>query len=78
MDYFIQSDYLANEAVFTNRRRDASKIAGMSEIEASIDSKLRSTLLGLREEPFGFRIFKSHELGDMARRGDVQHKVGCK
>lgn len=50
----------------------------MSEIEASIDSKLRSTLLGLREEPIGFRIFKSHELGDMARRGDVQHKVGCK
>ncbi|EQC2552506.1 TPA: hypothetical protein QHT00_004558 [Enterobacter sichuanensis] len=72
MDYFIQSDYLANEAVFTNRRRDASKIVGVSEIEASINSKLRSTLLGLREEPFGFRIFKIHELSDMARRGDVQ------
>ncbi|KZP59868.1 hypothetical protein A3N40_11515 [Enterobacter cloacae subsp. dissolvens] len=78
VDAFIQSDYLSNEPVFTNRRRDASKIAGMSEIEASIDSKLRSTLPGLREEPFGFRIFKSHELSDMARRGDVQHKVGCK
>ncbi|WP_185857689.1 hypothetical protein [Enterobacter sp. WCHEn090032] len=72
MDYFIQSDYSANEPVFTNRRRDASKIVGVSEIEASINSKLRSTLLGLREEPFGFRIFKSHELSDMARRGDVQ------
>jgi hypothetical protein len=72
VDYFIQSDYLANEAVFTNRRRDASKIVGVSEIEASINSKLRSTLLGLREEPFGFRIFKIHELSDMARRGDVQ------
>lgn len=33
--------------------------------------------IGLREEPFCFRIFKSHELSDMARRGDVQHKVGC-
>jgi len=77
VDAFIQSDYLANELVFSNRRRDASKIAGMTEIEASIDSELHSTLPGLREEPFGFRIFKSHELSDIARRGDVQHKVGC-
>ncbi|WP_181382042.1 RHS repeat-associated core domain-containing protein, partial [Salmonella enterica] len=78
VDAFIQSDYLANDPVFTNRRRDASKISGMSEIEASIDRKLRSIFPGLRDEPFGFRIFKSHELSDMARRGDVQRKVGCK
>lgn len=77
VDAFIQSDYLANNPVFTNRRRDASKIAGMSEIEASIDRKLRSIFPGLREESFGFRIFKSHELSDMARHGDIQHKVGC-
>lgn len=78
VDAFIQSDYLANDPVFTNRRRDASKIAGMKEIEASIDKKIRSMFPGLRDEPFGFRIFKTHELSDMARRGDVQRIITCK
>nr|WP_234006168.1 RHS repeat-associated core domain-containing protein [Cronobacter turicensis] len=78
VDAFIQSDYLANDPVFTNRRRDASRIAGMQEIESSIDSKLRAAFPGLRDEPFGFRVFKTHELSDMARKGDVQHKISCK
>ncbi|WP_237723215.1 RHS repeat-associated core domain-containing protein, partial [Cronobacter sakazakii] len=78
VDAFIQSDYLANDPVFTNRRRDASRIAGMQEIESSIDRKLRAAFPGLRDEPFGFRVFKTHELSDMARKGDVQHKVSCK
>ena len=38
---------------------------------------LRKKFPGLREEPFGFRIFKTHELEDLARRGDVQKKIGC-
>ncbi len=78
VDAFIQSDYLANDPAFTNRRRDASRIAGMQEIESSIDSKLRAAFPGLRDEPFGFRIFKTHELSDMARKGDVQHRISCK
>lgn len=55
----------------------AGKIPGMSEIEASIDSKLREALPGLRDESFGFRIFKSHELSALAREGDVQVHLGC-
>jgi hypothetical protein len=50
----------------------------MQEIESSIDSKLRAAFPGLRDEPFGFRVFKTHELSDMARKGDVQHKLSCK
>ena len=77
VDGFIQSDYLANNQVFSNRRRDASKINGMQEIEKSIDDKLRQKFPGLREEPFGFRVFKTHELEDYSRKGDVQRKIGC-
>ncbi|MFJ7839568.1 RHS repeat domain-containing protein [Lysinibacillus sphaericus] len=77
VDGFIQSDFLANDPIFTNRRRVAGKIPGMSEIEASIDSKLREALPGLRDESFGFRIFKSHELSALAREGDVQVHLGC-
>jgi len=77
VDGFIESDYLANSDVFTNRRREASKIAGMADIEASIDRELRKVLPDndFKGENFGFRIFKTHELGDMARKGDVQVKV---
>ncbi|EDT2963562.1 hypothetical protein EL09_23950 [Salmonella enterica subsp. enterica] len=78
VDAYIKKDYLANHPVFKNRRRDAAKIAGMKEIEASIDRKLRAIFPGLRAEPFGFRIFKTHELSDLARHGDTQHNVGCK
>ncbi|MBD1229597.1 RHS repeat-associated core domain-containing protein, partial [Xenorhabdus griffiniae] len=78
VDAFIKSDYLAYNPVFDNRRRDAYKIEGMKQIEASIDKKLRAALPGLRDEPFGFRIFKSHELDELARKGDVQQIVKCK
>ncbi|WP_323840659.1 hypothetical protein [Photorhabdus africana] len=78
MDAFIKSDYLAYNPVFDNRRRDANKIEGMKEIEASIDKKLKATIPGLRDEPFGFRIFKSHELDELARKGDIQQMVKCK
>ena len=77
VDAFIQSDYLANDPIFTNRRRDALMIEGMQEIEESIDRRLRSTFPGLRDEKFGFRIFKTHELTDLARRGDVQVRLNC-
>ncbi|WP_334040651.1 RHS repeat-associated core domain-containing protein [Burkholderia ambifaria] len=76
VDGFIQSDYLASDPVFTNRRREASRIPGVSEIERSIDSDLRKAFPGLREEPFGFRIFKIHELSELARKGDGQVKIG--
>jgi RHS repeat-associated protein len=75
VDAFIQSDYLANDPVFTNRRREASEIIGMGEIEESIDKKLREAFPGLKEEPFGFRIFQTHELDDMVRKGDVQVRL---
>ncbi|WP_249420712.1 hypothetical protein [Escherichia fergusonii] len=78
VDAYIKSDFLANDPAFTNRRRDAAEISGMKEIEASIDRKLRAIFPGLRAEPFGFRIFKTHELSDLARHGDTQHNVGCK
>jgi uncharacterized protein RhaS with RHS repeats len=77
VDAFIQSDYLANDSAFTNRRRDAAKLPGMEEIEESIDKKLREAFPGLKEEPFGFRIFQTHELDDMARKGDVQVRLNC-
>ena len=76
VDAFIQSDYLANDPVFTNRRREAAKIPGMEEIEQSIDKRLREAFPGLREESFGFRIFSTHELDDLARNGDVQVRLG--
>ncbi|OTA19522.1 RHS family protein [Xenorhabdus beddingii] len=78
VDAFIKSDYLAYNPVFDNRRRDAYKIEGMKQIEASIDKKLRAAIPGLRDEPFGFRIFKSHELDELSRKGDVQQIVTCK
>ena len=79
VDDFIQPDYLANNQVFSNRRRDTKNIPGMDiyKVEQSIDRQLREKFPGLREEPFGFRIFKTHELEDLARRGDVQKKIGC-
>lgn len=77
VDAFIQSDYLANDPIFTNRRREASEIFGMEEIEKSIDKRLREVFPGLREEPFGFRIFPTHELDAMARNGDVQVRLNC-
>ena len=40
VDAFIISDFLANDPKFSNRRRDANRINGMSEIESSIDKKL--------------------------------------
>lgn len=42
-----------------------------------IDRKLRAIFPGLRAEPFGFRVFKTHELSDFARNGDTQHSVEC-
>lgn len=75
VDGFIKSDYLAYNPVFTNRRREASNIPGMEDIEQSIDRRLREAFPGLREEAFSFRIFKSHELAEMARAGDVQVHV---
>ncbi|QGU85920.1 hypothetical protein GN242_01175 [Erwinia sorbitola] len=76
VDGFIHSDYLANNPVFDNRRREAFMISGMSEIEASIDRRLRQAIPGLRNEPFGFRIFPTHEIDAMARSGDVQRRLG--
>ncbi|WP_431258058.1 RHS repeat-associated core domain-containing protein [Roseateles chitinivorans] len=77
VDGFVESYVSAADPVFTNRRRDAAKLLGMSEIEASIDRKLRAAFPGLRDEPFGFRIFFPHELDQMARGGDVQRRLGC-
>ncbi|OCG17709.1 hypothetical protein A9G28_07710 [Gilliamella sp. Fer1-1] len=68
----------AHDPVYTNRRRDASEIKGMKEIEASIDRKLRLIFPWLKKESFGFRIFKTHELMEFARKGDIQRKIGCK
>ncbi|CAI0822327.1 Cell wall-associated polypeptide CWBP200 [Serratia entomophila] len=76
VDGFIKSDYLASSPEFRNRRRDASKLGGMKSIEESIDSKLRQKFPGLRNEPFGFRVFYTHELDDLARKGDVQRRLG--
>nr|WP_261288668.1 RHS repeat-associated core domain-containing protein [Serratia fonticola] len=76
VDGFIHSDYLANNPVFDNRRREAFMIPGMSEIEASIDRRLRQAIPGLRNEPFGFRIFPTHEINAMARSGDAQRRLG--
>nr|WP_071784831.1 hypothetical protein [Serratia sp. JSRIV001] len=76
VDGFIKSDYLASNSKFTNRRRDAALLDGMKSIEASIDAKLRQAIPGLRKEPFGFRIFYTHELDGMARKGDVQRRLG--
>ena len=75
VDAFIKSDYLANDPAFTNRRRLGSEIPGIEDIERSIDKQLREVLPGLREEPFSFRIFKTHELDDLARNGDVQKHI---
>ncbi|WP_369990261.1 RHS repeat-associated core domain-containing protein [Pseudomonas xanthosomatis] len=77
VDGFIISDHLAQDPAFTNRRRDAKMIGGMQEIEASIDAKLRKAFPGLRDEPFGFRIFHTHEMDDLRRKGDVQRRLGC-
>ena len=63
--------------VYTNRRRDASRIASLASIEESIEKQLRNLLPGLRDEKFGFRIFKPHELADLARKGDKQVHIGC-
>ncbi len=76
VDGFIKLDYLASSPEFRNRRRDASKLGGMKSIEESIDSKLRQKFSGLRNEPFGFRVFFTHELDDLARKGDVQRRLG--
>lgn len=48
----------------------------MKQIEASIDTKLRASIKGLRSEKFGFRVFYTHELDDMVRKGDVQRRLG--
>jgi RHS repeat-associated protein len=79
VDAFIKSDFLAKDPTFTNRKRDASKIKGMAEIEASIDKQLRKALPNnkFKDEKFGFRIFSSHELDDLARKKDVQVRLGC-
>ena len=77
VDGFVESYVSAADPVFTNRRRDAAKLPGMSEIEASIDRKLRAAFPGLRDEPFGFRIFYPHELDQLARQGDVQRRLSC-
>lgn len=79
VDAFIQSDYLANDPIFTNRRRDADKIPGLGKIQESIDEQLREAFPNnsFKDEPFGFRIFKTHELDDLARKGDVQIKIKC-
>ena len=78
VDAFIISDFLANDPKFSNRRRDANRINGMSEIESSIDKKLRSAFPNndFKGEKFGFRIFKTHELEDLARKGDIQKHIG--
>jgi hypothetical protein len=68
---------LANNRIFTNRRREAKAIPGIEDIEKSIDTRLRNLFPGLREEPFGFRIFKTHELEDLKRKGDVQVRLEC-
>lgn len=77
IDGFIQSDYLANNPVFTNRRRDANLISGIADIEASIDRQLRDAFPNnkFKGEFFGFRIFKTHELDDLARKGDAQVRL---
>ncbi|MDB0601965.1 RHS repeat-associated core domain-containing protein [Tenacibaculum maritimum] len=79
VDAFIQSDYLANDPVFTNRSRDGNKIKGMGDIENSIDKKLREAFPNnkFKGEKFGFRIFGTWELDDMARKGDIQVKLKC-
>ena len=78
VDAFIISDFLANDPKFSNRRRDANRINGMSEIESSIDKKLRSAFPNndFKGEKFGFRIFKTHKLEDLARKGDIQKHIG--
>ena len=58
VDAFIQSDYLANDPVYSNRRRDAAEIKGMKEIEASIDRKLRLIFPGLKKNPLVLEFLK--------------------
>lgn len=53
------------------------EINSVQEIEKSIDDELRQKSPSLREEPFGFRVFKTYELEDYARKSDVQRKIGC-
>ncbi|MEJ5054701.1 DUF6531 domain-containing protein, partial [Sphingobacterium sp. MYb382] len=79
VDAFINSDYLANNPLFTNRTRNAAKIDGMKEIEASIDKQLREVFPNnkFKNESFGFRIFKTHELDELARKGDSQFRLNC-
>ncbi|PHM35612.1 hypothetical protein Xmau_04493 [Xenorhabdus mauleonii] len=72
VDAFIKSDYLGSDIRYTNRRRDGNKFPEIAKIEQEIDKKLRATLPGLRDEAFGFRIYKSHELDDYLRKGDNQ------
>ncbi|WP_323858894.1 RHS repeat domain-containing protein, partial [Xenorhabdus doucetiae] len=79
VDAFIQSDYLASDTKFTNRRRDANQFPEIAKIEQEIDKKLRAAIPGLRSEPFGFRIFYTYELQDFKRRiDDKQIIISCK
>ncbi|TCM61167.1 hypothetical protein EC844_12920 [Acinetobacter calcoaceticus] len=77
VDGFINSDYLSAKSVYTNRRRDGSKITEIATIERKIDTDLRSKpcLKGMRSEGFGFRLFKMHELDDLRRKGDIQRRL---
>ncbi|PHM22220.1 RHS repeat-associated core domain-containing protein [Xenorhabdus budapestensis] len=78
VDAFIKSDYLGYDTRYTNRRRDGNKFPEIAKIEQDIDKKLRAALPGLRDEAFGFRIYKSHELDDYLRKGDKQVIISCK
>jgi hypothetical protein len=51
----------------------------MKKIEESIDKQLREAFPNnsFKDEPFGFRIFKSHELDQLARNGDTQVRLKC-
>ncbi|MDE9438057.1 hypothetical protein KKI95_19675 [Xenorhabdus bovienii] len=78
VDAFIQSDILANNKVYTNRFREGKDIEAIAKIERSIDQKLRTALPGLRDEAFGFRVYKSYEVYEYRRNGDKQIMINCK
>ena len=72
VDAFIKSDYMAQG--YSNRMRHGGDIPGINAIQKKIDAALRKIpgFEGLRKDPFEFRIFKMHELDDLARKGDIQ------
>ncbi|WP_092514533.1 hypothetical protein [Xenorhabdus mauleonii] len=78
MDAFIQSDVLANDKVYTNRFREGKEIEAIAKIERSIDKKLRAALPGLRDEAFGFRMYKTFEVYEYRRNKDIQIMINCK